>query len=148
MKKISAAGVIIFRETPEMEFLLMRHPERWDLPKGHLEAGESVIEGALREMREETGIDPDWVVLEPGFEYHTSYQVTYADNKELFEKELTLYWVWLDENADVVIQPTEHIGYQWFKWDPPHTFEVPTIDEILAQIADFLDRYSTSNDPV
>lgn len=31
----------------------------WHLPSGHLEAGESVIEAAVREAREETGVDLD-----------------------------------------------------------------------------------------
>lgn len=30
--------------------------DRWCLPKGHLEAGESVLDAALREVAEETGI--------------------------------------------------------------------------------------------
>ena len=32
---------------------------RWQLPKGHLEAGESVLDAAHREVLEETGIDGD-----------------------------------------------------------------------------------------
>ena len=38
--------------------LLIRDPYRkWGLPKGHLESGESSAEAALREVREETGLD-------------------------------------------------------------------------------------------
>lgn len=38
--------------------LLIRDPyRRWGLPKGHLEEGERTDEAALREVREETGLE-------------------------------------------------------------------------------------------
>lgn len=40
------------------ELLLLHHTaeDRWCFPKGHLEASESLIDGAVREITEETGI--------------------------------------------------------------------------------------------
>ena len=38
------------------EVLLIRRNERWDIPKGHREEGESVEECAAREVEEETGV--------------------------------------------------------------------------------------------
>jgi len=37
-------------------WLMIRRNGRWDLPKGHLEAGETLAECAARELLEETGI--------------------------------------------------------------------------------------------
>jgi bis(5'-nucleosidyl)-tetraphosphatase len=52
-----AAGVVVVRETPDgPRFLLLRAYRNWDLPKGRLEAGETALEGAIREVREETGL--------------------------------------------------------------------------------------------
>lgn len=34
-----------------------KYPNRWDLPGGHLQEGESLVEGLAREVREETGLD-------------------------------------------------------------------------------------------
>lgn len=42
----------------EPHVLLIRDPYgKWGLPKGHLEGGEEAPEAAMREVREETGLD-------------------------------------------------------------------------------------------
>jgi 8-oxo-dGTP pyrophosphatase MutT (NUDIX family) len=59
-REVSAGGVVFRREASgPFEVVLVRPAGRdsWVLPKGHLEAGESVSEAALRETREETGLD-------------------------------------------------------------------------------------------
>ena len=46
------------RSNGVVHFLLIRDPyENWGLPKGHVEPGEAVEETAVREVREETGIE-------------------------------------------------------------------------------------------
>lgn len=53
------AGGIIFRrsEKQEIEILLIQDAKnRWTIPKGHIEEGESAKETAEREIREETGL--------------------------------------------------------------------------------------------
>ena len=36
-----SCGFLIMRGEPPREFLLMRHADRWDLPKGHVDPGET-----------------------------------------------------------------------------------------------------------
>lgn len=54
-----SAGVILFRQLPDSrEYLLLHYPGgHFDFPKGHIEGEETEREAAIRELREETGID-------------------------------------------------------------------------------------------
>ncbi len=54
----SAGGVVVRTIGGEPHVLLIRDPYRnWGLPKGHLEGDEDAETAALREVREETGLD-------------------------------------------------------------------------------------------
>lgn len=54
----SAGGVVVRGADDEVRVLLIRDPyQKWGLPKGHLEDGEGPLEAAVREVREETGLD-------------------------------------------------------------------------------------------
>ena len=58
--QIRAAGGIVWREgqnsEPEFLLLLHKHGHYWSFPKGRKNKGESDLETARREIREETGI--------------------------------------------------------------------------------------------
>lgn len=56
MRYVRAAGGIVTDDDGRM--LLIRRNGRWDLPKGKVEAGETLLQGAMREVEEETGIKP------------------------------------------------------------------------------------------
>ena len=56
---ILAAGIVIWRNPAAPEFLLLRNSlhQTWGFAKGHLDSEESLMECALRELKEETGIE-------------------------------------------------------------------------------------------
>ena len=57
---IEAAGGVVWRRDPDgrLEVLLVHRPryDDWSLPKGKLDAGETHLHAALREVEEETGM--------------------------------------------------------------------------------------------
>jgi len=106
----------------------MKHPKRWDLPKGHVDDGETNRECALRELHEETGIAEKNLRIEEGFKYKDKYIVENKRGKK--KKTLIIYLAELID--DVKIVPTEHEGYEWVDWNPPHSIQEKTIDPLLA----------------
>ncbi len=51
---VTAAGGLVYNEKDEMLFI--HRNGRWDLPKGKVEKKESLEDGAIREVEEETGV--------------------------------------------------------------------------------------------
>ncbi len=141
MTPIVSCGFLVFRQEPNYSFLLMRHKDRWDLPKGHVDAGESFQHCALRELSEETGITADEIEIETGFEYRTEYTVKlrrYGDSPR--NKTLIIYLATLTRPVEILA--TEHLGFEWFDWNPPHIIQSQAIDPLLAYVEDWLSRSS------
>jgi len=58
VKEYSAGGVVFKKEKNQIKYLLIKDSSgRWALPKGHIEAHEEIKEAALREIKEETGLN-------------------------------------------------------------------------------------------
>jgi 8-oxo-dGTP pyrophosphatase MutT (NUDIX family) len=134
---IEAAGLLLFvsdnAHSQPRRFLLMRHADRWDLPKGHCEPGETLLETALRETHEETGIPRSAIEVDDQFSFSLEYIVTYRDKpNQPMQKRVTYFLGRLD--TELPISCTEHAGYQWFDWMPPHRIQTQTIDPLLASV--------------
>ncbi|MDA1013618.1 MAG: NUDIX domain-containing protein [Planctomycetota bacterium] len=141
MPEFRSCGFLILRNPEQPEFLLMKHRDRWDLPKGHVEAGESDFDCAFRELHEETGICEDSIDLEPEYSYESHYTVRPKWlNGGAARKTTVIFLAWLRE--EVAIEVTEHEGFEWFPWNPPHAIQRIAIDPLLADVAKFLDGRS------
>ncbi len=137
MRKIMSCGVLVVEGNPVKQFLLMEHADRLDLPKGHVDPGETELECALRELVEETGITADDIELDPNFRFTHEYSVwpRKFDGEECL-KTLVVFLGRLQKDVDIV--PTEHQGYRWVDWQPPHEIQKQTIDPLLASLDEFL----------
>ncbi len=143
MVEVRSCGVLLYRKDPKPSFLLMRHAHRWDLPKGHVDAGETFMECALRELEEETGIQKDQIELDSDFLFSHQYVVNYKRHGNVpKQKELIIYLAELIQPVE--IQTTEHLGFEWIDWNPPHTIQLETIDPLLAEVATHWSRKGTA----
>ncbi len=142
MRELNSYGVLIVRGDPIESFLLMLHNTRYDVPKGHIDDGETEIECALRELHEETGITADDIELDTNFRFSATYEV--QPKKFHFETCRKTTTVFLGRLLrDVEIKVTEHEGYQWRQWHPPHAIQPETIDPLLAKLAEYVGAKSS-----
>jgi 8-oxo-dGTP pyrophosphatase MutT (NUDIX family) len=116
-----SAGVIVFHRGEDgCRFLLLlsRLTKRplWEFPKGGVDAGESLTQAALRELREETGLREDQIRIIPGFEHREEYRFTSGqeERRTLIRKEVTYF---LAEALSTGITLSEHEASQ-FAWLP------------------------------
>ena len=117
----------------------MQHSDRWDLPKGHVDPGETDEEAALRELDEETGIQAADIELLDGFVYESRYSVNgrrYGMGNGDVEKTMRIFAARLINEVELKL--TEHEGYQWFPWSPPHAIQKRAIDPLLKELEHFL----------
>ncbi len=136
--KLRSCGVLVVRGDPIDSFLLMQHHARWDIPKGHIEPGETDLECALRETWEETGIEPENLQIIRGFRYEENYVVNFDDSNH--DKTLIVFLGRLIEDCPITV--SEHIGHEWLPWNPPHVIQEKTVDPLLADLDRFLQKIS------
>jgi 8-oxo-dGTP pyrophosphatase MutT (NUDIX family) len=106
----SSGGLVV--RGGEILLISTQGGRRWQLPKGHIEEGETSPQTAVREVREETGVTGRVVTQLPGVEY-------WYVERGLRRIHKTVDYFLLDyvsgDAAD--FDPQEVSGASWFSWD-------------------------------
>ena len=106
---IKAAGGLVQNEKHEILFMFRRG--KWDLPKGKLDAGETLETCAVREVKEETGLEK--VLLKKPL--ITTYHTYHESGKHILKES---YWyTMLARGTDNLVPQTEE-DIQEVKWVP------------------------------
>lgn len=102
-----SCGAIVYRKFHgNIEILLIKHINsgHWSFPKGHVENGETEIQTALREIKEETSID---VIIDPTFRE----TVTYSPKRDTLK--VVVYFLAKAKNVDFSPQEDEIAEIKW-----------------------------------
>jgi dATP pyrophosphohydrolase len=139
-------SVLVVIHTPALDVLLLeraRHPGFWQSVTGSQEDGESLLETACREVREETGI------IAPAAEFldwrqSNRYEI-FAEWRYRYAPGVThnmehVFSLCVADASPVSVAADEHSGYRWLAWREAATacFSWTNRDAILALPA----RYS------
>ncbi|MEM3411679.1 MAG: NUDIX domain-containing protein [archaeon] len=133
----SYGAIVYYVEDGNYLFLLLKHRGRtgrifWKPPKGQKEEGESEEQAALREIKEETGLECELI---PGFRESTHF--FYKSEKDLVSKEV-VYFLAKAKSKEVKVS-FEHEDAKWF--NPEEALNVTTFENdklVLKKAIEFL----------
>ena len=119
-KLLPAAGGVVAREN---KLLFIFRNNRWDLPKGKIDAGETPIQAAIREVAEECGITGYKIVRQLPSSFHI-YKSTYKKPAgEWIFKET--FWFEMDYSGKGNGTPQTEENIAELKWFAPNELKTP-----------------------
>ena len=128
-----SAGAVIFHPGTPPQFLLI-YSTYWEFPKGRVDPNESERDAAIREVREETGLD---VQLVEGFREEVNYFYRQR-NTGLLVKKQVVYFLGHAKTQTVKLSK-EHHHSQWLAFDAALAqLKYPSVRNLLVKANDFL----------
>jgi dATP pyrophosphohydrolase len=115
-------SVLVLIHTPDLQVLLLDRTDKpgfWQSVTGSIEDGETLLETAMREVMEETGVDAarynlaDWR-LSNVYEIYPHWRYRYAPG--VTHNTEHVFGLELPAPLPVTLAPREHVRYEWVDW--------------------------------
>jgi 8-oxo-dGTP diphosphatase len=115
MKREFSAGGIVFNSEGRVLVInnaALRDPKKsyWGFPKGHIDPGESSKNAAIREIKEETGLDAE-IIQKIG---DSKYTFTFEGEK-IFK--VVIMFLMKKVKGEIKVQKEELLGAEWVSAD-------------------------------
>jgi len=130
-----AAGGWVFNAKGEL--LMIKRNGKWDIPKGHTEAGESMEETAIREVMEETGVADLYITENAGISQH----IYFHKEKTILKK---TQWFVMKTKFKGILTPQTSEDITKVKWVKSEDIEMKLKKGWLS----LLDFYFDKNDKI
>ena len=128
---IEAAGGIVLNENNEVLFIYRRGV--WDLPKGKMESGENAEDTAVREVKEECGLE--------SVELSAYLTDTYHIFRESGRRKLKItHWYLMKASSNAAISPQTIEGIEKVAWLSADKLTINPDNKIYLSIKHLLER--------
>ena len=115
-------SVLVVVHTPDLQVLLMERADRpgfWQSVTGSQNDRETLVETAMRELREETGLEAvryrllDWR-KQNRYEIYQRWRGRYAPG--IIHNTEHVFSLTVPQPLPIVLAPKEHLLYEWLPW--------------------------------
>lgn len=137
-----AFGVVVVIKEEEYKFLILLQDKKWDnwsFPKGKQEEGETPIETAMRELREEVNIVDieilDFPMIEEKYEIQKPDKLKKRENK---------YFIGIVKDKNLKLKEDEIFEYKWATYEEARNtfvFQKEHKIKVLEQARKYLEEY-------
>lgn len=142
-KIISAGGVVLRQDDDALQVALVGRSDldMWGLPKGGPEEGETLLEAAMRETSEETGLQLRFLGQVGTIKYNF---MRYAQDRHYFK---TVHYFLMEAiGGDIADHDEEHDWVQWFNLDEAlHTIVYANEVNIIRRAAEMWQELKGTN---
>lgn len=141
MKFEHSSGIVVYSYFDNVrKFLFLKRKEGFlDMPKGHIEKEEHAREAAIRETREETGLD-----LNPDGDFVYKQEYWYMLKGEKIKKKVTMFLA--EASCEQHVKTSnEHTGHVWLTFEEAkEKLSFKNQIELLKTANEYIDRIKGS----